>query len=363
MKKTIVFLSFFILLSCDIPYIENEYNPGKKSSFNYLGKQLKEHYVYMELKGIDIDLLNKTYGNKVSNSMGDEEFFNLLSEYMNEFKDGHANIRAPFAISSAYSIILGTASNSFNPNYDSLLIKNHYLNENPVYGYTLKNGLISRGSELYGYIRYSSFMDAITTYEIEYILKRFEEKNVKGIILDIRGNGGGSLLNSNILISYFGYDPTDSEKEILKVWRRDGIDTYTKIDQLTMFPFIEVPFTVSASNNVYKGKVALLTNRGSYSASSFTSTAFKVFDNVKQIGDNTGGGMGLPIGGTMPNGWRYRFSSNIVMDVIASDYKESKYNYENGVPADILVMDDPDTDNSDEIIDTAISWINGTYNP
>ncbi len=363
MKRCIFILIIVLIFSCDIPYINNEYSSDKVTTFNYLCDELKEHYVYTELKGLDIEELRAQYALEVNNSMTDEAYFNHLSTFINEFEDGHANIFAPFAVSSSYSKIIGETSEDFNRNFSWRQIKNNYLNEQFIYGYSLKNGIISRNNKKYGYIYYSSFMNSFTGSDVEYILNRFKIAGVEGIILDIRSNGGGILLNSNSLLSYFGYDENSSSKEILKVWRRDGIDSYTKIDRLTMTLGVEVPFTIETNKNGYRGNVALLTNRGCYSASSFTATAFKVYDNVKQFGEITGGGMGLPIGGTLPNGWKYRFSSNIAMPADATGFDDTGKNYENGVPVDIGVIDDPSTDNIDEIIDRAITWIDDTSNP
>ena len=357
MKESLILLVLFFLFSCDIPYINNEYSRDKVTTFNYLCDELKDHYVYTELKGVDIKGLRSEYALKVNNSMTDEAYFNLLSDFINEFEDGHANIFAPFAVSSSYSVIIDETSESYNPNFNWRQIKNYYLNDQYIYGYSLRNGIISRNDKKYGYIYYSSFVNSFTKSDIEYILNRFETAGVEGIILDIRGNGGGLLLNSNTLLSYFGYDANSTSKEILKVWRRDGINSYTKIDRLTMTLGVEVPFTIKTNKNGYRGNVALLTNRGCYSASSFTATAFKVYDNVKQFGDITGGGMGLPIGGTLPNGWKYRFSSNIAMPADATGLNDSSKNYENGVPVDFAVVDNPSTEEIDEIIDRAITWL------
>ncbi|MBN2616679.1 MAG: hypothetical protein JXR64_00055 [Spirochaetales bacterium] len=363
MKKVLLVIVASLLFSCDIPYIENSYNSDKITSFNYLVDQFDNHYVYTEYKNIDIEQLRSKYLNQISNEMLDEDYFTVLSNFINEFKDGHSNIFAPFGNSSAYSTILNESSEEFNPNFDWRLIKFSYLNGDDILGNSLRNGIIETSEGKYGYIYYSSFMDTISTYEIETVLDRFERNSVKGIILDIRSNGGGSLANMITLVSYFGYDKDSNSKEIVKTWRRDSKLKYTKVRNLEISLGLNIPFTVVRNPKSYTGPVALLTNRGSYSAASFTPTAFKAFNNVKQIGAKTGGGMGLPIGGTMPNGWRYRFSSNIVMDYRAISYDENQWNYENGVPVDVgyEVDDNPLTTDKDEIIDKAIEWIN-SYN-
>jgi len=358
MNKIITFLAVLLILSCNIPYIDNEYDSDKVTTFNYLCDQISQHYVYSDIKNFDVEARRTFYlTNKINNSNSDEEFFSYLSDFINELEDGHANIMAPFAYSSSFSGILNESDGNFNPNFDWRLIKYNYLGNNDILGYSLKHGIIQRGGKSYGYIYYGSFMDPISTSEIVYILNRFNDE-VEGIILDIRSNGGGNLLNAITLLSYFGYDETSQTKEALKVWRRDGIDKYTKIDSLAMTLGVTVPFTVTTNPNGYKGPVALLTNRGCYSAASFTATAFRSYPNVKLIGQNTGGGMGLPVGGTLPNGWRYRFSSNITMPSYATGYDDEVNNYENGVPVDIPAVDILYNE-FDEIIDEAILWIDG----
>ncbi len=341
----------------------SNYDNDKETTFDYLCNKLKTHYVFLEFKNLDIDEIRKPYDLKISNSMSDEDYFDEISDFINEFKDGHSNIISPFARSSYYPEIVGENLDSYNPNYNRVLINKNYLNENSVYGKSLKNGIIERNGNKYGYIYYSSFMVGISYYEINTVLKRFRSEGVDGVILDIRNNGGGNLLNVVTLVSYFGGANPGSSKRVVRTWRRDSINSYTQIDELSMAPMVSVPFDVVAADNVYSGPVALLTNRGSYSASSFTATAFKCYDNVKQIGDDTGGGMGLPIGGYLPlQNWSYRFSSNIVMDARATSYKQDEYNYEDGVPADdeYKIDDDLTTTKIDEIIDEAISWIDTT---
>ncbi len=75
-------------------------------------------------------------------------------------------------------------------------------------------------------------------------------------------------------------------------------------------------------------------------------------DNFTLIGDTTGGGLGAPNGGQLPNGWTYRFS---VSQTIASDGG----NYENGVPPDIQIDLDPNEalNGIDTILERAITFI------
>jgi hypothetical protein len=118
------------------------------------------------------------------------------------------------------------------------------------------------------------------------------------------------------------------------------------------------PVTVYAAdssllgNNPYIKPVAVLIDRGSYSATSFFSVCTQGYDNVKLFGDYTGGGLGLPNGGMLPNGWTYRFSTSRTLDMAG-------HNYENGVPPDERVILDPVATalGLDNVIETAADWI------
>lgn len=370
--KYLSILILFLIVSCDIPYISNEWGSDHLSSFDYLSKQVSDHYVYTEFKGLDIDALNLKYRNQIQNSLTDLEFFYVLKNYVNELKDGHSNLKTSFAYSSYYDTIIGMDTDGFNPNYNEHTIKHYYLDNSgisedikvlaqyQVLGRTLKNGIIVRDGKNYGYIYYSSFMNPISSDDVENIIAGFEALNVQGVILDIRDNGGGSLTNMKTLVSYFGYDPNSDSVKVARVWRRDSKSRYTEVEGLDLAPLVRLSFKVDRAEKNYSGPVALLTNRGSYSASSFTATAFKNFPNVKQLGTKTGGGMGLPIGGTLPNGWNYRLSGNVVLSADSrgiEDIGDPNYNFEDGVPADIEATDDPNSKDKDEIIDRAIQWI------
>ena len=104
--------------------------------------------------------------------------------------------------------------------------------------------------------------------------------------------------------------------------------------------------------NPYTKPVAVLIDRGSYSATSFFAVCTQAYDNLRLFGDYSGGGLGVPNGGVLPNGWSYRFS---VTRTIALDGQ----NYENGVPPDTRVILDPacTAQGIDNVIEAAADWI------
>ncbi|MBZ0099238.1 MAG: hypothetical protein K8F30_09145, partial [Taibaiella sp.] len=96
----------------------------------------------------------------------------------------------------------------------------------------------------------------------------------------------------------------------------------------------EKSFLPPAESNIkYLKKIIVLTDRGTYSSGSFFAMMAKGIDHMMVMGDTTGGGLGLPNGGQLPNGWTYRCSITQALDINGN-------NYENGMPPDKLVLVD-----------------------
>ena len=114
----------------------------------------------------------------------------------------------------------------------------------------------------------------------------------------------------------------------------------------------EVYMQPASSSYQFTKRIALLTNRSCYSATSLFCLAMKQLPYVKMIGDSTGGGLGAPTYGELPNGWTYRFS-------VTRTLSPAGDNWENGIPADILIDLDPvlEDDGYDSIIERAIQYI------
>ncbi len=95
-----------------------------------------------------------------------------------------------------------------------------------------------------------------------------------------------------------------------------------------------------------KKKVVLLTNRRCYSATNDFVNAMHSLNNdneeqrIFQVGDQTGGGSGLPFSSELPNGWSVRFSAS-------PHFNKYKKPLENGIEPDVYV-------NMDKILEEGI---------
>ena len=177
---------------------------------------------------------------------------------------------------------------------------------------------------------------------MNFIINRYSD--TRGLIIDIRENGGGATTDIFNLLKHFVERKTHLYYSRLKNGPKHNDFTspecaYIEPDEAT---------------SIYLRPVILLTDRGTYSAGSFTALATKAIDNITIIGDTTGGGLGLPNGGQLPNGWSYRFSVTQTLDLNGN-------NYENGVPPDIYTKYDASIPEKDEIIERALLEIQRKY--
>lgn len=301
-------------------------------NFDYLWKEVDSKYAYFELKNVDWDKLREIYRKKIYSQMSEDSLFNVMGSMLNELRDDHTNLVAPFNVSRYNAYLKG------QDNFDYRIVKDIYLKTGEYTTESFRHGFLT-GANV-GYIRYSSFMNTAGEGALDFILDRY--KNTKGIILDLRENGGGNFSNIPRILSRFVTSKT------LVMYNR----TRNGKGRNDFGPF--EPFYISPSSRIkYIGKpVVVLIDRGSYSATTFFALASKAIPNITLIGDKTGGGGGLPNGGQLPNGWTYRFS-------ISQSYDLNKINYsEDGVNPEIFFELNWWDLRKDEIIDRAVLFIN-----
>ena len=101
----------------------------------------------------------------------------------------------------------------------------------------------------------------------------------------------------------------------------------------------------------------ILTNRRCYSATNdFVNAMLSIEDaDIVQVGDQTGGGSGLPFSSELPNGWSIRFSAS-------PHFNKNKEPLENGIipaiPENRINMSKEDQlDNKDTLIEKAFEML------
>lgn len=343
MKKILFPLLCWIAISftsCEKALMEKPVDNNPVSTFEYLWNKVDQQYAFFDIKGIDWDSVHEVYRPMVTDDMDDESLFDVCAAMLNTLRDGHTNLVSGFNVSRNDTVYYKMIAEK-NVNTDVVML--NYL----TLGYH-STGSFSHNSIRDGrvaYIRYSSFESDITDNALDYLLERY--KDCAGMILDLRQNGGGSVANIPMLLSIF-----DNHGQQLY---RTQIKTGPKHDEFTEMKTVcadSIASDTAHPRRPYTKPFAVLIDRGSYSATSFFSICTQAYDNIKLFGDYSGGGLGLPNGGELPNGWTYRFS---ITRTIALDGN----NYENGVPPDVRVLLDPEAtaQGVDNVIETAADWI------
>lgn len=328
MKNIIlIFSTVLIFSSCEKILFEPDLGSRDPlTNFDYLWGEVDKKYSYFELKNIDWDELKNTYRSMLTNNSKEEELFDVLANMLNELRDDHTNLTSPFNV-SRYNVFLTGPEN-----FRQRTIEEFYISD------IWRTGAFEHGfldNDEIGYIRYESFLSEFSDEALDLILNRYQ--STKGLILDLRANGGGSIFNIPKILGRFTDTKTLSGYSITR--NGPNHNDFSNKENFFIIPYRGVK---------YLKPVIVLIDRGSYSATTFFALATKAFPNITLLGDITGGGGGLPNGGQLPNGWTYRFSISQLLDLNGNNYNED------GVPADIKAAFDWNDLTKDEILERAI---------
>ncbi len=136
--------------------------------------------------------------------------------------------------------------------------------------------------------------------------RTLRENRIGHLIIDVRGNGGGSVNNSTLISRYIAnnkFKISDSLFAIRKkssyehyiqnhFWNKLFITFFTKKrnDGYYHFGYFERHYFKPKKDDHYEGKVYILTGGNSFSATTLFTSALVKQDNVIVVGEETGGG-------------------------------------------------------------------------
>jgi len=333
MKKILLYtlglLFVMNLTSCEEAFFEDVPNSDPVSIFDQAWNFADQEYTFFDYKSINWDSVYQEFRPLVNDNMGEEELFQVIADMLYLLRDGHVNLRSKFDRSRNWSWYLDAPENFNYP----LLERNYFNTEQQFVG-----SFVVMDFEDVGYFRYSSFSNGVSSESLDYVVDKF--KNHKGLIIDVRNNGGGLLLNATKIARRF----TTKSQDVAKLYYKNG-PGHNDLDG----PHTT---TIEPASNNYTKPVVVLTNRHSYSATSFFSQYMRELDNVTLIGDWTGGGGGAPSFTELTNGWEIRVSSTLTTD-------PQGFNIEDGVPPDVEVdmLKSDEDQGKDTILETALEFI------
>ena len=313
MKQRIGFLSFalFVLLaigsigtSCESYNFDFENNP--QGNLEALWTILDKNYCYFDYKEINWDSIGTSYKARVTPNMSNDALFDLMGQMLSELKDGHVNLIATHDITRYWSW-----KEDYPANFNSNII-DEYLSTDYATASSMKYKILE---DNVGYIYYGSFSNHVSNSGLSQILNRMAICN--GIILDVRNNGGGNLVNVERIASRFF-----NERALVGYISHKVGPGHNDFSDL-------FPKYLDSSNSIrYQKPVVILTNRGCYSATNEFVSTMKHAHNATIVGDKTGGGGGLPFSSELPNGWSVRFSTS-------PTFNAAKQHIEFGVEPDV----------------------------
>ena len=328
LKHIICFVACVAMLAGCHSREEMAYSWGPMENVEALWQIIDTKYCYVEEKGVDWNAIHDEYLTKAAVLAKDDQvaLFDLCAEMLNLLQDGHVNLYSAFDRSYCTSWY-----DSYPANFDSRL-QALYLKD-----YRIAGGLYyCTINDSIGYIYYPSFSNSFSAANIYWIFTAF--KDCKGLILDVRNNGGGDLTNAYLLSS-----PFFTENRVVGYWQHKtgpGHHDFSKMEELRS--------DISLIASRWRRPVVVLSNRHSYSATNTFINIMRYADNAKIVGGTSGGGGGMPLSYELPCGWMVRFSSVRMYDAEQKDIEQ-------GIEPDVAV--EMKSNDKDDIIEKAIEMI------
>ena len=332
-------IRYYILYGLLLPVIlfsgcekADEYVSSPAANFEALWKIVDENYCFFEYKDIDWDEVHERYRVQISDTMSRYTMFDVLASMLNELKDGHTNLISSFDMSRYWAWYEDYAPNFYKD------IQSRYLGTN----YKIAGGLkyTRLADDEFGYVYYGSFSSGVGEANLDEMFLYF--KDCKGLIFDVRDNGGGSLTYADRIAARF------MEERMLTgyIQHKTGKG---HADFSDPYPIYLSP---TMDHVRWLRPTVVLTNRHCFSSANDFVQKMMLMPYVTVIGDRTGGGSGLPFTSELPNGWSVRFSASPMLDA-------SKQNTEFGINPDINVqMTSGDVQRGkDTLIESAISFL------
>lgn len=131
----------------------------------------------------------------------------------------------------------------------------------------------------FGYIRFSNFVPQLT----ETIKKGFaDSRNAPGLIIDLRGNGGGSLGMTRDLLSELFRERTVLSRQLTRDMKPITVG-------FGLIDVIRMEYDVPARPDAYAGPVVVLINEGSGSGSEYFAATLQALGRASIVGTNSCG--------------------------------------------------------------------------
>ena len=272
-----------------------DYKNTLYGNFDALAEIIDSHYCFFSDKDIDWKEITAKYRATITNETTGYDLFFICAQMLDELQDGHVNLSSRYN-TSYYRNWWSDYPQDFNLR----TLEENYLE----FDWMTASGIIYK--QLPGeiaYMYYPSFANMVSENSLDYILGVM--LNSRGLIIDIRDNGGGTLTNINTLIGRFIDHKIVGGYIMHKTG--PGHNDFSKPYPMEYEPADD--YRVK-----WDGQIVVLTNRSCFSAANNFVSVMKDLPNVSIVGARTGGGGGMPFTSELPIGWSLRFSACPILD-------------------------------------------------
>ncbi len=376
MKKLFVFFTFSILtLSCTKLFIKPDSTSEPERNFEIFWNDINNGYPYFSEDNINWKDRYKQYKPLVTPSTSITQLYNYFTQMLSGFSDGHLSVK--------YNG--NTYSNEKRESNDAQLVKNdgseffitnsdvyyyyHFYRVNAIYldsnSYVVKkatNGIANNLNEdtvcIYGYrkqdnILYINITSFLTHYSLDNLLVQIfkDYPDSKGLILDLRMNGGGNLGTMWNAMSVF---MPEGISEVRYAYNKE------KVGPLPENFGAETYFAIHGNNYplTFTQPIVVLANRLTVSAAEHAVLALREINKVRNkkikiIGDYTFGATSFIVERTLPCGIQYTLVNNKTTDINhniieRTGVRPDEFSYIN----DIKINQDDQMNRAIEIINT-----------
>lgn len=333
--KIIVIFSVIVSIFFSGCHEMPDYPDTMEGNFDALAEIIDSRYCFFADKDIDWKEVTARYRAKITPETNYIDLFFICSQMLDELRDGHVNLSSRFSTS-----YYREWWSQYPQNFNLRTIEENYLEFN----WLTTSGIIYKQiKEEVGYMYYPSFASTISETSLDYILAILA--NSRGLIIDIRDNGGGELTNINTLVGRF----IDEEITGGYILHKTGPGHN---DFSEPYPVVYKP--AEAGRVKWHGPIVLLTNRSCFSAANSFVSVMKNLPNVTVVGARTGGGGGLPFTSELPIGWSVRFSACPILD---ADMKVIESGIDPSPGCDVTATDEELAEGHDAILEFAIDLL------
>ncbi|MBC8035057.1 MAG: S41 family peptidase [Chitinophagaceae bacterium] len=306
-RGSLLILVLMMALGCEKKLDIKDEATDSVAIFDELWSVMDQRYSMFSFKEVDWDRVYTEYRQQVTTETDPLQLFRICSRMLETLKDGHVALLSEKDTAGYLGFYTTYAANFSYRNIVDNYLRNDYKTKGPVI-YKIVDGV--------GYLYYRSFFDTFTETEVNALFGELVQ--TKGLIVDVRDNTGGNSANVITLFSHFL-----AERKLVKynVYKSSaGRNDFSSPD----------PFYIEPSNLIYSKPVVLLTNRKCYSACNDFVLYMSDLSNVKIMGDQTGGGGGVPYNYILSNGWKLQYSATATLS-------PERINIENGIQPDINI--------------------------